>query len=86
MPRNQLVQARVDGEVKAQATAVLAAMGLTLSDAVRVLLTKLAREKVMPPELFTPNETTIAAMEDARLGKGETVTLDEIRAAIRAND
>ena len=85
MPHTQLVQARVDGEIKAQATAALADMGLTVSDAVRILLTKVAREKTMPQALFTPNETTLAAMEDARTGKVETVTLDEIRATIRAN-
>jgi len=66
MPQNQLVQARVDGEVKAQATAALAEMGLTVSDAIRILLTKVAREKTIPLELFTPNETTLAAMEEAR--------------------
>lgn len=83
---NELVQARVNGEIKAEAAAVLADMGLTVSDAVRILLTKVAREKIMPLELFTPNEMTLAAMEDARTGKVEPVTLDEIRAAIRANN
>ena len=66
MPQNQIVQARVDGEVKAQAAAALADMGLTVSDAIRILLTKVAREKTIPLELFTPNETTRAAMEEAR--------------------
>jgi len=80
MPQTQVVQARVDGAVKAQATAALADMGLTVSDAVRILLTKVAREKTMPLELFTPNAETLAAMEDARMGRVETVTLDEIRA------
>jgi addiction module antitoxin, RelB/DinJ family len=83
---NELVQARVNGKIKAEATAVLAEMGLTLSDAVRILLTKVAREKMMPLELFAPNETTQAAMEDARTGRVEPVTLDEIRAAIRAEN
>ena len=86
MSQNQLVQARVSGEVKAQATAALADMGLTVSDAVRILLTRVAREKRMPLELLTPSETTLAAMEDARAGKVETVTIDEIRAVIRADD
>jgi len=86
MSQNQLVQARVSGEVKAQATAALADMGLTVSDAVRILLTRVAREKRMPLELLTPNETTLAAMEDARTGKVETVTIDEIRAVIRAGN
>ena len=86
MSQNQLVQARVNGEVKAQATAALADMGLTVSDAVRILLTRVAREKRMPLELLTPNETTLAAMEDARTGKLETVTIDDIRAVIRADN
>jgi len=64
----QLVQARVDGEIKAQAAAALADIGLTVSDAVRILLTKVAREKMMPLELLTPNATTLAAMEEAKEG------------------
>lgn len=69
MPANQLVQARIDGEVKEEAAAVLAAMGLTVSDAVRLLLTRIAREKALPFEPLIPNETTIAAMKEARRGK-----------------
>ena len=68
MPQNQLVQARVDGEIKAQATAVLAGMGLTVSDVVRIVLTRVAQEKVIPVELLTPNPTALAAMEEAREG------------------
>ena len=65
---NQLVQARVDREVKAEAAAVLAAMGLTLSDAVRLLLTRVAREKALPFAPLVPNAETIAAMKEARAG------------------
>ena len=65
MPQTQLVQARVDGEIKAQATVALADIGLTVSDAVRILLTRVAREKMMPLELLTPNTTTLAAIEEA---------------------
>lgn len=86
MSRNQLVQARIDGQIKTQAAAALADMGLTVSDAVRILLTKVAREKSMPPELFTPNAITLVALEDARAGKVEPVTIDEIRTAIRAEN
>jgi DNA-damage-inducible protein J len=68
MAHTQLVQARVDGEVKAQATAALADMGLTVSDAVRILLTRVAKERGMPLELMTPNVTTLAALEEARAG------------------
>ncbi|WP_446470647.1 type II toxin-antitoxin system RelB/DinJ family antitoxin [Xenorhabdus stockiae] len=68
MATNRLVQARIDGEIKEEAAAVLAAMGLTVSDAVRMMLTRVAREKTLPFEPLAPNETTIAAMRDARAG------------------
>jgi DNA-damage-inducible protein J len=68
MPQNQLVQARVDGAIKAQAAAALAEIGLTVSDAVRILLTRVAREKMMPLDLMTPNTETLAAMEEAKSG------------------
>ncbi len=68
MAANQLVQARVKGSVKEEAAAVLAAMGLTVSDAIRLLLTKVAEEKALPFSPLVPNETTIAAMREARRG------------------
>ena len=69
MAANQLVQARIDPAVKQEAAAVLAAMGLTLSDAVRLLLTRVAREKALPFAPLVPNEVTIEAMKAARRGK-----------------
>ena len=69
MAANQLVQARIDGAIKEEATAVLAAMGLTVSDAVRLMLTKVAQDKALPFEPLIPNPTTIQAMKDARKGK-----------------
>lgn len=69
MINDQLVQARIDGEIKEEAAAVLAEMGLTVSDAVRLLLTRVAREKALPFESIIPNETTIAAMKEVRRGK-----------------
>ena len=68
MAANQLVQARIDGAVKEEAAAVLAAMGLTVSDAVRLLLTKVAQEKALPFEPLIPNPITIQAMKEARKG------------------
>jgi len=68
MAANQLVQARIDGAIKEEASAVLGAMGLTVSDAVRLLLTKVAHEKALPFEPLIPNATTIAAMRQAREG------------------
>lgn len=68
MPANALVQTRIDGAIKAEAATVLAAMGLTVSDAVRLLLTRVARDKRLPFEPLVPNAETIAAMEEARAG------------------
>jgi DNA-damage-inducible protein J len=64
-----LVQARIDGAIKKEAAIVLEAMGLTVSDAVRLLLTKIAREHALPFDPWIPNETTIAAIKEARKGK-----------------
>ncbi len=68
MAANQLVQARINGAVKEEAATVLAAMGLTLSDAVRLLLTKVAQEKALPFAPLIPNAVTIEAMKEARKG------------------
>lgn len=68
MAANALVQTRIDGTIKAEASAVLATMGLTVSDAVRLLLIRVARDKALPFEPFRPNAETIAAMEEARAG------------------
>ena len=62
------MQARIDGAVKEEAAAVLAAMGLTVSDAVRLLLTRVAHDKALPFAPLTPNDTTIAAMRESRAG------------------
>jgi DNA-damage-inducible protein J len=53
MAANALIQTRVDAEVKERATEVLSAMGLTVSDAVRILLTRVANEGALPAGLTT---------------------------------
>lgn len=69
MTANALVQARIDGAIKEEAATVLAAMGLTISDAVRILLVRVARDHAFPFEPLIPNDKTIAAMKEARKGK-----------------
>jgi len=76
MSANTLVQARINGQIKDEATAVLAAMGLTVSDAVRLLLTRIAHEHAMFFDPLVPNAETVAAMKDARRGK--TASFDSI--------
>lgn len=69
MTTNAVVRARIDEHIKEEASAVLAAIGLTVSDAFRIMLTRIAREKALPFEPLIPSETTIAAMREARTGK-----------------
>lgn len=83
---NHLVQTRIDAAIKEEAAAVLGAIGLTVSDAVRLMLTRTAHEKALPFEPLVPNETTIAAMREARAGKLEAVTLESIQAELNADD
>jgi DNA-damage-inducible protein J len=87
MTANALVQARVDETVKEEASAVLATMGLTVSDAVRMLLTRVAREKALPFEPLVPNAETVAAMKEARRGKLATFkSVDGLMADLNADD
>ncbi len=86
MSANQLVQARIDGTIKSEAALVLAAMGLTVSDAVRLMLTRVAREHALPFDPLVPNATTIAAMKEAREGNLETAALSDLQAALDADD
>ena len=81
MPANALVQARVDQTIKAEASAVLAEAGLTLSDAFRLLLTRVARERYVPLDLFQPNAETIAAMDEAE--RGDLPSFDSVEALMR---
>ena len=66
-----LVQARVDPKVKEDAAAVLEDMGLSISDAVRLMLVKTAKERTLPFEIWRPNAETIEAIEELRAGKGK---------------
>lgn len=61
-----MLHVRVDDETKEQATATLAAMGLSVSDAVRLFLRRVVVEQAFPLELKVPNMDTRAAMEDSR--------------------
>lgn len=60
-----MVHVRVDEKVKAQAAATLGAMGLTVSDAIRVFLTRVVADKELPFALKAPNETSRAAIAEA---------------------
>jgi DNA-damage-inducible protein J len=65
MAANALVQTRINGQIKAEAAAALAEMGLSVSDAVRLMLTRVAKDKALPFEVWQPNATTLQAMREA---------------------
>lgn len=69
MTTNAVVRARIDEHIKEEASAVLASMGLTVSDAFRMLLTRIAKEHALLFEPLIPNEKTINAMKEARRGQ-----------------
>ena len=74
MAENEVVRARINGRLKEEAAAVLAAMGLTVSDAFRLLMVRVARDKALPFEPLVPNEKTIAAIKAARRGELKKAT------------
>jgi DNA-damage-inducible protein J len=87
MSANVVVRARIDEHIKEEATAVLAAMGLTVSDAFRMMLTRIAREKALPFEPLVPNATTIEAMKEARRGGLKSfATIEDLMTNLNADD
>ena len=69
MAATVFVLARIDETLKNEAAAVLAGMGLTVSDVVRIALPKIAKEKVLPFEMRVPNALTAETL--ARSDRGE---------------
>jgi len=87
MAANALVQTRIDGAVKEEAAAVLAAMGLTVSDGVRLMLTRVAKDGVLPFDPLVPNATTIRAIKEARKMKVPRFdSIDALMADLNAGD
>jgi len=87
MPATEMVHIRIEKRVKAQATRALAAMGLSISDAVRVLLTRVAAERALPFEVKVPNRATVAAMQEARAGGLPRFnTVSDLMAGLNAED
>jgi len=63
--QTSMLHVRVDDDTKAQATEALAAMGLSVSDAVRLFLRRVVIDQAFPIELKVPNAATRAAMKEA---------------------
>jgi DNA-damage-inducible protein J len=66
MAANSLVTARIDASIKEEATIVLESVGLTVSDAIRLLLPKVAKEHFLPFNIEIPNKNTAKAIKEAR--------------------
>lgn len=69
MASTKMIHVRVDDTIKEQATEALAAMGLSVSDAVRLFLKRVVIEQAMPIELKVPNAKTQAAIKESRAMK-----------------
>jgi len=85
-----MLHVRMDERLKEEATATLAAIGLSASDAVRLLFHRIIAEQAFPLELKVPNAATRAAMEEARAisremrrtGKGRFANAEEMFASL----
>ena len=71
MTADTVVRARIDSDTKARATEALGAMGLTVSDAIRLMLLRVAEEKRLPFAVQVPNAVTRKAMKELDEGKGK---------------
>jgi DNA-damage-inducible protein J len=71
MTADTIVRARIDAATKQRAADALAKMGLSVSDAIRLLLLRVAEEKRLPFEVKVPNAKTVEAMEELNRGKGK---------------
>ena len=84
---NTVVRARIDQQIKDEAGAVLASIGLTASDAFRMMMMRIAAEKRLPFEPLVPDAETIEAMKAARAGDLVTVDgVDELLADLNEDD
>lgn len=75
-----VVRARIDGHIKEEAAAIYQAMGLTVSDAVRMMLIRTVADRALPFDPLVPNETTIEAMKAVR--RGELAASDSVDALL----
>ncbi|MBP9597624.1 MAG: type II toxin-antitoxin system RelB/DinJ family antitoxin [Desulfobacter sp.] len=79
MAATAFVRARIDETLKEEAAAVLSDMGLTVSDVIRIVLTKVAKDKALPFEMRVPNKLTAETLTKSERG-------EDIHRAKDAND
>ena len=82
-----MIHVRIDQKLKSQASKTFGAMGLSLSEAVRVFLTRAANDQAFPFQLRVPNTETIAAMKAGDRGEVEKFgSVEELMADLHADD
>ena len=87
MAAETIVRVRIDRDVKEQAAAVLAEMGLSIPDLIRTLLQRVAAECTLPFEAEVPNAETIAAMKELESGNLKSyATVRELMDDLKADD
>ncbi len=74
MIADTVVRARIDSDTKERAAAALGAMGLSISDAIRLLLLRVAEERRLPFSVRVPNPATAKAIDELEQGKGKVFT------------
>lgn len=85
--QDSVVRARIDTATKERAAEALADMGLSVSDAIRLLLIRVADERRLPFEVKAPNAATRRAMAELEAGKGHKAnSVAEMMAALNEND
>jgi DNA-damage-inducible protein J len=81
------VRARIDTATKERASDTLAAMGLSVSDAIRLLMLRIADERRLPFEVKVPNAKTRKAIAELESGKGKrSHSVDDLLADLNADD
>jgi DNA-damage-inducible protein J len=84
---NTYVRARIDAATKDRATDALEAMGLSVSDAIRLLMFRVADERCLPFAVKVPNVATKKAIEELESGKGHHyATVNDLMAELNADD
>lgn len=87
MTASRMVQARVPGDIQDVASQVIRASGLTVSDVVRVLMTRIAQDRAIPSGLFQPNAETLAAFAEVERGSLQRfASVDALFADLHADD
>jgi DNA-damage-inducible protein J len=87
MAATEIVRARIDLDTKERASAALAEMGLSVSDAIRLLMLRIADEKRLPFDVKAPNARTRAAMAELEAGKGQRfASVDDLMTDLHADD